>query len=99
MHDHKFTPFHYKLWKKLLQLPIQRGFSDRTYPFSFESTIYSIRCYERTSGCPDDVYSFIDEIFDLAPHLQDKADLFKGIFFDYPLPCTYFECPVCAAVI
>lgn len=99
VNGHKFTALHYKIWKRLLLHPIQRGYEDCSYPLSFESLVFDIRCHERRAGCPDDVFAYIDEVLNVSPHLVDKSALYKGRFLDLSTIVAYFQCPRCRAAI
>lgn len=98
MEGHLFTLMHLKFWQKILLSPIQRGYRNRTFPLSFESLVYAIRFQQRTGGCPPDVFAFIDAELNVAPHLLDKAELYRGIFLEMPKH-IYYRCAGCTSYL
>ncbi|KAI0816058.1 hypothetical protein BC628DRAFT_1342575 [Trametes gibbosa] len=99
MFECKFTAAQYRLWKTLLQLPIQRGVHGVSYPLSFEYVVYDIRTQERNHGCPDDVFDFINHHLHVPSHLKDRADTFRGALFEMLTDDTYYDCPGCDSAI
>ncbi|OJT06691.1 hypothetical protein TRAPUB_2457 [Trametes pubescens] len=98
MPGYLFTAMHYKFWHKMLLSPIQRGSSTVKFPLSFERLVDAIRSEQRSAGCPPDVFAFIDAELNVAPHLVDKAELYKAIFLELP-KSIFYVCAWCPAAL
>lgn len=100
MGEIEYTVNDYMLWRKLMRLPIQRGYKGHDYPLSYELLISALREIDREEGCPGDVRDVVRGNLAMGSHLKELAEKYLDIFHNLVLmPTVYYRCDECPAII